>query len=513
MSPEDARALDRDSAGLPELAPEPDALALLDAVALGWLPAEVLARPGHPAAGGARLALAPGTGAADEPSPGDRLALRDGEGVLLALLDVERVRDDEGAGGRPAARAVDGRLTPVRARAAWTAPGLRLGPQQLLARLAGRAAAALVLTAPESAAARDLAAERLRATGGGAVVVRLVLVDGDGPGTDPTSGPSALRVRLALDAAAPAGTGSGTDVPAAVLVPSPVHADVAARSELARLLASALGAEDVQLDDALVGDDAGVPTTRADGGAGRAALVAAAAGDEDAVRALLPPAVAEAVLDEVPPPARQGVVVLLSGLSGSGKSTVAQVLAARLAVEDRRRVTLLDGDVVRRSLTAGLGFGRADRETNVRRIGWVAALVAHHGGVALAAPIAPHDAVRRAVRGDVEAAGGQFVLVHVSTPIEVCEARDRKGLYAAARAGRLTGFTGVDDPYEEPADADVVVDTSRLSAPEAAARVVDHLRVRGLLGGRRQPRHAPGRGRPARGGQGRTAGPQGRPPG
>jgi sulfate adenylyltransferase len=169
----------------------------------------------------------------------------------------------------------------------------------------------------------------------------------------------------------------------------------------------------------------------------------------------------------VPQPASGGRVVFFTGLSGSGKSTIARSLTGRLV--DRHPVTLLDGDVVRTHLSRGLGFSREDRDTNIRRIGWVAAEVAKHGGIAVCAPIAPYDETRRWVRRTVEAAAGaeSFVLVWVSTPLDVCEARDVKGLYARARAGEIPGFTGIDDPYEPPDDADVVIDTSTMSLADA----------------------------------------------
>lgn len=151
----------------------------------------------------------------------------------------------------------------------------------------------------------------------------------------------------------------------------------------------------------------------------------------------------------------EGMVVLLSGLSGSGKSTIARAVAERLDASGRRSV-LLDGDDVRRVLSAGLGFGAADRETNLQRIGWVAARIASVGGIALCAPIAPFASTRATMRAMAEDQG-RFVLVYVATPLEVCEARDRKGLYARARAGEIVDFTGIDSPYEAPDDADLIV--------------------------------------------------------
>ncbi|HVV75188.1 MAG TPA: adenylyl-sulfate kinase [Mycobacteriales bacterium] len=173
-----------------------------------------------------------------------------------------------------------------------------------------------------------------------------------------------------------------------------------------------------------------------------------------------------------PQPPGSGKTVFLTGFSGSGKSTVARALVDRLA--ERRSVTLLDGDVVRTHLSRGLGFSAEDRDINIRRIGWVAAEVTKHGGVAVCAPIAPYDATRKWVRGAVEAAGGTgaFVLVWISTPIEECERRDVKGLYAKARAGEITGFTGIDDPYEEPVDADLVIDTTDVPVEEAVSRIL-----------------------------------------
>ena len=176
-----------------------------------------------------------------------------------------------------------------------------------------------------------------------------------------------------------------------------------------------------------------------------------------------------------PMPSSHGRVVFFTGLSGSGKSTIAREVARRLAGE--RTVTLLDGDVVRTHLSKGLSFSKEDRDTNIRRIGWVAAEVAKHGGVAVCAPIAPYDDTRRWVRETVERVAGPdtFLLVHVSTPIEVCEQRDVKGLYAQARRGEITGFTGIDDPYESPTDAHLTLDTSAVGLEDAVDTVLSRL--------------------------------------
>lgn len=174
------------------------------------------------------------------------------------------------------------------------------------------------------------------------------------------------------------------------------------------------------------------------------------------------------------PSSARGAVVLFTGLSGSGKSTIAAQLVSMLTERDERTVTLLDGDVVRTQLSSELGFSKHDRDLNVRRIGWVAAEVAKHGGVAVAAPIAPYAETRAAVRAVVEqqSGPGSFLLVHVATPLVECERRDRKGLYAKARAGTIPEFTGISDPYEEPIDADITVDTTTVSAADAALTVL-----------------------------------------
>jgi sulfate adenylyltransferase len=193
-----------------------------------------------------------------------------------------------------------------------------------------------------------------------------------------------------------------------------------------------------------------------------------------------PPAVAAELRRARPPRAERGFVLFLTGLSGSGKSTIARDLRDALAERGDRRVSLLDGDLVRQLLSAGLTFSRADRDLNVARIGFVAAEIARHGGIAICAPIAPYAAARARVREMVSGVG-DFLLVHVATPVEVCEARDRKGLYAKARAGLISQFTGISDPYEEPADADLVIDTSVTTRQEAVAAVLGLLTSGGWL--------------------------------
>lgn len=201
---------------------------------------------------------------------------------------------------------------------------------------------------------------------------------------------------------------------------------------------------------------------------------------------LLPAGVATELRRARPPRARRGVVVFCTGLSGSGKSTLARDLRDALLERGDRTVSLLDGDLVRRLLSAGLTFSREDRDLNIARVGYVATEIARHGGVAICAPIAPYASARAQVRRMVSEAA-DFVLVHVSTPLEVCEARDVKGLYAKARAGVIGSFTGISDPYEEPDDADLVIDTSVVPRRDAVAAVLRHLTRGGWLALRPRP--------------------------
>ncbi len=195
-----------------------------------------------------------------------------------------------------------------------------------------------------------------------------------------------------------------------------------------------------------------------------------------------PPAVAAELRRARPPRTERGLVIFLTGLSGSGKSTIARGVRDALSERGDRSVSLLDGDLVRDLLSAGLTFSRADRDLNIARIGFVATEVARHGGIAICAPIAPYARARARVRGMVSEVG-DFLLVHVATPVQVCEARDRKGLYAKARSGLIDNFTGVSDPYEEPTDAELTIDTSAMSRQQSVDAVLHLLTAGGWLRG------------------------------
>ncbi len=181
-----------------------------------------------------------------------------------------------------------------------------------------------------------------------------------------------------------------------------------------------------------------------------------------------------------PPLGKRGFTVFFTGLSASGKTTLSQALERKLMELTGRPVTLLDGDVVRTLLSSGLSYSKSDRDLNIRRIGFVAAEITRHGGIAICAPIAPYRETRQAVRDMITPLGG-FFEVHVCTPLEICEARDPKGLYAKARAGIVKEFTGVSDPYEAPHAPEVSIDTGKLHVAEVVERIVDHIRAEGYL--------------------------------
>jgi sulfate adenylyltransferase len=193
------------------------------------------------------------------------------------------------------------------------------------------------------------------------------------------------------------------------------------------------------------------------------------------------PAVAEILSEANPPRFRQGVTVWFTGLSGAGKSTIAHALIERLA-EFGRNCSLLDGDEIRTHLSKGLGFSKEDRDTNIRRVGYVAGLIAQHGGTTLCAVISPYRAIRDEAR---QMAKGNFIEVYCSAPIEICAQRDVKGMYAKARAavaaGKPIGFTGVDDPYEAPPNPEVSLDTSVLSVQQCVDRIIDKLLEMGYI--------------------------------
>lgn len=192
------------------------------------------------------------------------------------------------------------------------------------------------------------------------------------------------------------------------------------------------------------------------------------------------PEVVEELNRTLPPRARQGFTLFFTGLSGSGKSTLANGVVVKLRELGGRHVSLLDGDVVRKNLSSELTFSKEHRDLNIQRIGYVASEISKNGGIAVCAPIAPYAHTRRTVRNMIESVGA-FVEIHVATPIEVCESRDRKGLYAMARAGKIKGFTGIDDPYDVPENPEMSIDTSQFSMTDAVDQVIERLQEMGLI--------------------------------
>ena len=192
------------------------------------------------------------------------------------------------------------------------------------------------------------------------------------------------------------------------------------------------------------------------------------------------PEVIQELQKSYPPPLKQGFTIFCTGLSGAGKSTIAKVLHSKFLEIGTRPVTLLDGDIVRRHLSSELNFSKEHRDINVKRIGFVAAEITKNRGIAICAPIAPYEKTRTRIRESIEAHGG-FFEIHISTPIEECEKRDRKGMYAKARAGLLKGFTGVDDPYEEPLSPELNIDTTSLTPDEAAQQVLLYISQKGFI--------------------------------
>jgi len=192
------------------------------------------------------------------------------------------------------------------------------------------------------------------------------------------------------------------------------------------------------------------------------------------------PEVVNELQKSYPPPLKQGITIFCTGLSGAGKSTIAKILYSRFLEIGTRPVTLLDGDIVRRNLSSELNFSKEHRDINVKRIGFVAAEITKNRGIAICAPIAPYEKTRAQIRESIEAHGG-FFEIHVSTPIIECEKRDRKGMYAKARAGLLKGFTGVDDPYEDPSNPELKIDTTSLTPDEAAKEVLLYISQKGFI--------------------------------
>ncbi|POM27137.1 putative bifunctional SAT/APS kinase [Actinomadura rubteroloni] len=399
-----------------------------------------------------------------------RLVLQDPEGVPLAVLAVAESWQDPTSG----AHCLAGPVEALRAPAHGPFHRMRRRPDEL----EPVEGPLLAVATREPLHRKQLGQIRQVAERLGASVLVLPLLGGQ-------HDEALVRALLAVRRDLPEGT---RIVPLPLPERSPAERDVRLRSHVAAAYGATHLLADLDVEGTAVpvvvpepwGYDADVevwrPVARIDPDHVQAELTAERLGElldrgEPVPDWFTPPAVAAELAVARPPKHLRGLTVFFTGLSGSGKSTVARGLADALVERDGRNVTLLDGDVVRRLLSAGLTFSRADRDLNVRRIGYVASEVTRHGGVAICAPIAPYAATRAEVRAMVEAVG-DFLLVHVATPLEECERRDRKGLYAKARAGLIPEFTGISDPYEAPSDASLTLDTTGLTADEAVERVL-----------------------------------------
>jgi sulfate adenylyltransferase len=440
------------------------------------------------------------------PADTDRLVLADPEGAPLAVLRItERIPLGDGGLVRLA-----GPVSQLKEVEHGAFRGLRRRPAEIRAELDDRPVLAFGTRGPLHG--RQIG--QLRHLAGQMKARLLVLPLVAGPATLVVSPDSLVRTALAARTVLPAGT---------LVVPVPLspRRDSEAELRMISVIARAYGATHLYTDLPVARPAGQTPAGQTSRGGEfelpGVVLPVVSAGDwaydpaaevwrplalietgsersdlsEDELAALLdrgepvpswhtPEAVARELRRARPPRHERGVVVFMTGLSGSGKSTIARDLRDVLAERGDRTVSLLDGDQVRRLLSAGLTFSRADRDLNIARIGYVAAEVARHGGIAICAPIAPYAAARAAAR-EMVAQAGDFLLVYVATPIEACEARDRKGLYAKARAGLISSLTGVSDPYEEPEDADLVIDTSTVTRQEAVDAVLSLLIKGGWL--------------------------------
>lgn len=440
--------------------------------------------------------------------PGDaaKLVLQDPEASPLAVLDIaERSFADTASSSLRLA----GPVTALRAAEHGPFRAMRRAPAEVRAELGNGPVLALATRRPltqRHIGQLKHVASRLRAANGAAVKLLLLPL---------VAGPAAVIARP--EALVRAVLAAARQLPdSTVVVPVPLPPRASQEEELAAraVVAAAYGATHVLADTGttvrsdeykafgveVIGlpewaydprSDVWRPLSLIEAGMERGELSDDELGSlldagEPVPSWLMPAGVAAELRRARPPRSSRGLVVFLTGLSGSGKSTLARDLRDALLERGDRAVSLLDGDVVRRLLSAGLTFSREDRDLNILRIGYVATEVARSGGIAICAPIAPYAATRSAVREMVTQAG-DFVLVHVATPLAACEARDRKGLYAKARAGIIESFTGISDPYEEPADANLTVDTSVISRHDAVNAVLGLLTRGGWLARTTQP--------------------------
>jgi sulfate adenylyltransferase len=489
---EDIEALKREASGLKGIDLRGDALALLELLLLGFCAplrgylgrtdcAAVLAgqrlADGRPWAMPVLLEVSPDFAV----TPGERVALRDAEGVLLGVLNVE---EKWSAADLPAAAADElatlgytgsvllaGSVAGVEAPVHYDFAALRLTPEELRTQFAKRGWRKVLACQPAGLIHR---AEAARIVHAARIALANVLVLAPATEEQTVTLDHFTRIR-ALEHGLRYLPERGALLSLLPMMQGARDKGQGTREVLWRaLLARNAGATHLLVEpEWWPGADA----------AARQAVTALA--HEAGIELVdLPRVGHDEAPDEVhrshPVRGQQGVTVFFTGLSGAGKSTMARVLLSKLLEIGDHTVTLLDGDIVRKHLSSELGFSRAHRDLNIQRIGFVASEITKHGGIALCAPIAPYRETRRKVRAMVEAHGG-FVEVHVATPLETCESRDRKGLYAKARAGLIKEFTGISDPYEAPEHAELVIDTCDCTPLEAAQMIITRLEAEGFI--------------------------------
>jgi sulfate adenylyltransferase len=442
-----------------------DSLSWLDLMLLGLTPARFELPSTTTETVSPTLAVPPDT--ADQVAPGSEVTLLDPEGVPLATLSVD------GHTGSGAAPWIAGSVTSRAGSQHLDHHDLRVPPESVADAWGDGPVLALWADAPATfalrAAARDWAADNH------GHLLELIPV----PSGQETSRAANLGPRLARQFTT---RRAGDQL---VVVPSPrlgwTQPEVRLRADIVRQYGAthlvALGHQPAEAAGVKL-VSLPVPADRQELTPDRLQQLLSA--DEPLPTWVAEPEVADEIRKLIRPPGSAGFTVLLSGLSGSGKSTVARALAIRLLETETRSVSLLDGDVVRHHLSKELGFARADRDTNVRRIGFVASEITKAGGIAICCPIAPYEATRQDVRSMIEDHGG-FYLVHVATPLAECERRDRKGLYAKARRGEIPEFTGISDPYEIPPDAELTIDTTGRTIESCVDEVLAGLRAAGYL--------------------------------
>ena len=407
--------------------------------------------------------------------PRTMIALRDGEGFLLAVLHLATLWQDT-----EARNFLAGKVEVVALPQHHDFLTLRLTPQEVRARWRPRAEERLwvflgtdVISPEACTALRSAVCER------DARFLWLCL-GGELPGNE-----AAYFARVRAQKAQALETFSDGAAFSLINLTTPTH-DMRAALFLA-LVARNFGASDVMLEDISLAalapfqEFAGVNLhVIPQSSSYRTALFAALDSGAELPHEMASALAVKHLRDVYPRRSERGYCIFFTGLSGAGKSTLAKALMAHLLESGTRQVTLLDGDIVRKNLSSELGFSRAHRNLNVQRIAYVASEIVKHRGIAICAPIAPYQAMRESAREMIEQYGG-FFEIYVATPLDVCEARDRKGLYAKARAGLVKEFTGISDPYEAPSNPAISIDASTISVEVAVQKILGTIKAQGYL--------------------------------